>query len=428
MTRIRDLIKTAYDRVLTRKHPLLDRSEVFCMAPWIQLHAQTNGKISPCCMSAVHSQNEIGDLRENPNLEDAWNSENMKKLRLDMLNKRKNSLCAHCYKYEKIGRFSERMQYNRDYKNEFSRIENTKPDGSVEDVNVLLIDIRFSNKCNYKCRICNSEFSSLWYEEEQKMPKGLVDHKPKEMRAAADDKIFWESYKKMLPHARRLHFAGGEPLFMDEHYETLEELIAIGNKEVVLSYNTNFSTLRYKKYNVIDLWNQFHKVDIWASLDGMFEKGDYQRKGQKWEKVEENIRTMQQECPSALFGVNVTVSIFNVLDIPAFYKYMVENKFVQPERFNLYLLFAPDYFNITNLTPDLKQKVTKLYKDFEKNYLNTLTNPENMINHVRAVLAYMTSSEATRSEEFKKHVDAVDAIRDENFALTYPELAEMVNR
>jgi hypothetical protein len=52
-------------RVGERKN-LFQDSKVFCMAPWIQLHAQTNGKVAPCCMSSIKNGNEIGDLKFKP--------------------------------------------------------------------------------------------------------------------------------------------------------------------------------------------------------------------------------------------------------------------------------------------------------------------------------------------------------------------------
>lgn len=424
---IKESARIIYSRILARNNKLLNQSEVFCMAPWIQLHAQTNGKVAPCCMASMHDGNEIGDLKENPRLEDAWNSENMKQLRLDMLQGKQNPLCSNCYKYQELGRVSERVLYNRYYQHYFSWVKDTNADGSLTDINVPLIDIRFSNKCNYKCRICSSEYSTLWYDEEQKLGKVLYDGHTREMKPANDDEAFWESYKKMLSNVKRLHFAGGEPLFMDEHYASLQHLIDTGNTDVVLSYNTNFSTLRYKKYNVIELWKKFKQVEIWASLDGMFQKGDYQRKGQKWEKIEENIRGVQQQCPNVLFGVNVTVSIFNILDIPAFYQYMVDNKLVRPDRMNLYILFSPHQFNIINLTPALKAKALQQFQDFENNYLNTLPDTTNIRDHVKAIIKAMTSEQGARINEFRESINEVDALRDENFISVYPELGEMMH-
>jgi MoaA/NifB/PqqE/SkfB family radical SAM enzyme len=396
------------------------------MAPWIQLHAQTNGTIAPCCMSSIHGGNELGNLRENAQIEDAWNSKNMKTLRQNMLSGKQSSICTHCYNYEKVGKYSERQQYNRDFKMYFSRIKETADNGSLKTVDIPLLDVRFSNKCNYKCRICDSVYSSLWYDEEQKTGKKPGLPSSKEMKMVTDEEVFWASFRKLMPGVKRLHFAGGEPLFMDEHYRTLEHLIETGNTDVVLSYNSNFSILRYKQYNVVELWNHFKRVEVWASLDLMGDKGDYQRKGQKWNKVEENIRTLQVECPSVFFGINVTVSILNVLDVPDFYKYMVQNKLVLPERMNLYLLFDPSYLNITNLPLKLKQEVVKRFENLEKSFLSTLPNTQNIRNHIQAVNAYMLSAQGKEQANFKHWITTIDNLRNESFAETFPELAELI--
>ena len=395
------------------------------MAPWLQIHAQTNGKAAPCCMASVHDGNEIGDLRENSNLIAIWNSENMKRLRLNMLNGAPSSICSNCYEYEKVGKFSERMQYNQDYPDRFSRVSGTMKDGTVREFNIPIIDIRFSNRCNYKCRICSSSFSSLLFEEEAKTGKHVFGTS-KEINAAANESVFLESYQKLLPNVERLHFAGGEPLIMDEHYQTLEYLLSIGKTDLRLSYNTNFSTLRYKKNYIIDLWKKFKQVEVWASLDGMGEKGDYQRKGQRWKNIEENISTLQQELPQAFFGVNAAVSIFNVLHIPDFYQYMVESKFVRPDRMNLYLLFDPLYFNITNLTPSLKEKALKQFDHFNLNFLNTLSDSARIKNHIQAVINYMLSENGTLQKEFTHWIKTIDALRGENFISIFPELKEMM--
>lgn len=416
-------LKSKIEQYRFRSDAPLANSDVFCMAPWIQLHAQTNGKAAPCCMSSIKDGNEIGDLRTNPNLATAWNSANVKQLRLNMLNGKKSSICNNCYEHEKIGKKSERHQYNNDFVRYYQRVKNTLPDGTVTERQVPVINLRFSNKCNYKCRICNSDYSTLWYEEEIKL--GLTPLQ-KDMKPVADEKMFWESFKEMLPGVERLHFAGGEPLFMDEHYEVLEHLIAIGKTDINLTYNTNFSTLRYKKHNVIELWNKFKKVDVWASLDGMGERGDYQRKGQKWGKIEENIREVNNECKTVCFGVNATVSIFNVLHIPEFYRHMLENKLVQAERMNLYPLYFPHAFSIANLTPALKQQVIDEYKNFENTFLKSLPANTPVKNHLKAIVTYLKSEEKNLKAEFQQKINAVDEIRNEKFAEVFPELAEMM--
>lgn len=163
----------------TPKEKYLQKSKVFCMSPWLQLNAQVNGYVLPCCMSTIDNSTKLSDLNENADLNVAWNSDNMKSLRLDMLSEKKNSLCNNCYKYEELGKVSERMKYNRDYDNHFDRVIRTQKDGSIKDEKILILDMRFSNKCNYKCRICTSECSSLWYEDERKLGLKSVQISPK---------------------------------------------------------------------------------------------------------------------------------------------------------------------------------------------------------------------------------------------------------
>jgi MoaA/NifB/PqqE/SkfB family radical SAM enzyme len=387
------------------------------MAPWIQLHAQTNGKMAPCCMSSVHDGNEIGDLRKNADLTHAWNSPGMRQLRLNMLEGKESSLCSNCYEYERLGRHSERMQYNKDFRQHYSRVVSTSKDGGLKNTSIPIIDIRFSNKCNYKCRICESSYSSLLYEEESHIGKPRAADS-KEMKATADDAKFWNSYRSLLPEVRRLHFAGGEPLIMEEHYRTLDHLVSIGNTDVHLTYNTNFSTLRYKEYNVLNFWKKFRQVHVWASLDGMGEKGDYQRKGQRWKKIEENIIELQQECPNVFFGINVTVSIFNIMHIPEFYQHMVEHKFVLPDRMNLYILFYPHYFKITCLPSSLKEKAVKQFETLDRQFLSHLPDSSKFKNHIDAVITFMLSENENRLNEFRHWINSVDAVRRENFLPT----------
>jgi MoaA/NifB/PqqE/SkfB family radical SAM enzyme len=401
-------------------------SETFCMAPWIQLHAQTNGLAAPCCMSATDETNYLADLNQNPDLKASWNSERMKQLRLNMLNGKKSSICSHCYKYESLGFKSERQKYNRDYLEFFDRVLDTQPDGSLTGKTPLLLDMRFSNKCNYKCRICDSSYSSLWYEDEQKLGKKPQLPSEKRMKISADYQEFKKSFLASLDEVVKIHFAGGEPLVMDEHYEALEYMAQKGLSHVLISYNTNFSTLKYRHYKVIDLWNQFDRVDVWASLDGMGARGDYMRKGQRWQTIEENIRTVKMECPGVLFGVNVTVNALNVFHLPEFIQHMIDQKLVNADRINLYMLFDPAYFNLTQLPPDVKEKAKVKLEAFSKGYLSQIRNGTHLKEHIQSVIHYMMESQGERLPEMIHWLKKVDELRGENFGATFPELAALL--
>jgi MoaA/NifB/PqqE/SkfB family radical SAM enzyme len=418
-------INKRYHQLVFKYHPKLSDSKVFCISPWIQLHAQTNGYVGPCCMASMNETNYLSDLNENPNLIDAWNSEKMRQLRLNMLKGEKSSICQNCYKYEELGNESERIKYNKDYIHYIDRVFKTDKTGSVGEEKVLLLDMRFSNKCNYKCRICDSSYSSLWYEDEQKLGKNPQLPSQKKMTISSDKEKFNDSYKEILSDVIKIHFAGGEPLIMEEHYQVLEDLIKINHSDVVLSYNTNFSTLKYKNVEVIEQWKFFKTVDVWASLDGMFERGDYMRKGQRWNKIEENILRFQKELPQGLLGINITVSLLNILHLPEFIKYLIEKLNIQPIRINLYLLFGPSYYSVIQLPNEIKEKAEAELVQFKNGYLSKIVNGNHLSAHIDTVLNYMNSEEGQQLEEFKYWTQKIDILRDEDFGKVFPELSKI---
>ncbi|MBK8698389.1 MAG: twitch domain-containing radical SAM protein [Saprospiraceae bacterium] len=230
---------------------LLQHSKVFCMAPWVHLHALPDGKVYTCGMAATHTNHSIGDVHKNKDLSKAWNSYAMKRIRRNMLTGQASASCKNCYEYEQLCNSSERLQFNQDFKHHVGRVLSTSFWGGLSETSILHLDIRFSNQCNLKCRICNASASSAWREEAIQMGY-IQDHFPNVVRATNDEASFWKLYVKLLPHIEKIHFAGGEPLLMEEHYKTLEHLIAIGKTDTHISYNTNFSTLRFRQWASVE--------------------------------------------------------------------------------------------------------------------------------------------------------------------------------
>jgi hypothetical protein len=92
---------------------------------------------------------------------------------------------------------------------------------------------------------------------------------------------------------------------------------------------------------------------------------------------------------------------------------------------NLYLLYYPHYLSVNNLTPNLKLRVNELYTAFIKDYAKKLDKGDNFINNAKAILNYMNEKEVDLKQEFGQHTAALDALRGESFAATFPELVEM---
>jgi organic radical activating enzyme len=147
------------------------------------------------------------------------------------------------------------------------------------DTSVQIIHMRLSNKCNFKCVMCNEDASNGIYREHimrriEFIPMG-------ETSPYVNDEVF----DYAMEHAKDLklvYFTGGESLLMEKHYLLLERLLEV-NPTIKLVYDTNGSVQRYKQWDVLELWSKFTtppKVNF--SIDGVGERGEYIRYGMRY--------------------------------------------------------------------------------------------------------------------------------------------------
>ena len=131
-----------------------------CILPYIHLWANQMVRLKPCCIAGGFE--EKLSLRDN-NVDEVFNSKQMKELRESMEKGRKTFLtCNICYEREDRGEKSPRERFNENTL--WKIVPEVKEDFSV-DTDLRYVDIRFSNLCNFKCRMCNHTFSSNWYDD-----------------------------------------------------------------------------------------------------------------------------------------------------------------------------------------------------------------------------------------------------------------------
>ena len=349
--------KMKFDKMTVKEKKLLTENESFCMLPWIHLHAYPDGRAYPCCFA--FDPYPVGDLNKQ-SLKEVWNGEKMKELRLRMLNGKKSRECMKCYDQEKSGFFSLRLSSNKHFGHNIGLADATKPDGSVDFV-MKYWDIRFSNLCNMACRSCGTWFSSNWYEDHKKLTGAPPNH-AKIMRVGRSTNDLWEQMLESFEHTEQFYFAGGEPIIMEEHYRILKELDKRKMYHVRLIYNTNFSRLKFKDMDVLELWNKFDSVSVGASLDAEGPRAELMRKGTVWKDIVANRKRMMEVCPNVDFYISPTVGLINALHIPDFHKSWVEKGFIKPMDFNFNLLQHPTWQRMDILPPEYKQQVKEKYE------------------------------------------------------------------
>ena len=402
-----------------QKHRLI-KSEVFCILPWIHLHAFPNGQAHPCCLA--DAQYPLGDLHKNT-MKEVWNNIPYKTMRKNMLEEKPCKECTKCYEQEQSGFVSMRNSSNKNFGHLIPIVDKTKPDGTFDDFKIRYYDIRFTNLCNFSCRTCGGLFSSSWYQEETDL-FGKRDH-PQFMYAGKDKDDMWNQMQEHIPHLEQIYFAGGEPLIMEEHYKVLKELVHREMFDVRLIYNTNFSRLNLKDENVLDYWKLFKSISIGASLDAMGPRAEYIRKGTKWDQIVRNREQMIEICPTVDFYVSSTVSIYNVLHVMDFHRDWVDRGLIRAQDWNINILQGPNRERIDVLPLHYKEQVKeKILAHIE--WLIPHDPLTRAIGGYEAILKYMFDDDKSwLLHEFFSVNDKLDVYRNEKFEDTFPEYANL---
>jgi len=390
----------------------------FCIAPWIHLHTWPNGNVYPCCMTPM--EEPIADLTKT-SLKDIWNSQPMRSLRVKMMNNERAYSCRRCYEQEDAGQPSMRQMLNQSYANHLDKPKETDENGYFKQFNLAYWDFRFSNICNFRCRTCGPQLSTGWYEDTKKIWGSL----PNDVRKIEASEISWKQIDELFPVVEEIYFAGGEPLLMQEHYDILDRLVEEKRYDVRLRYNTNFSRLHFKSKNVIDYWNKFDSVSIFASLDGSHSKGEYVRKGLNWNTIENNFSQINNFAKNVDLHINYTLSVMNAFHVTEFHREMIEKQHIEhADKFRLNIVQHPLHFRFQILPQEYKEKLKKHYQNYIDDYLSNLVDVKesSIVNDFRSAIALLESEDySSHLHEFIDHTRQLDRLRKEDFTDIFSE-------
>jgi len=319
--------------------------------------------------------------------------------------------------------FSMRESANKNFGHHVGIVDDTKEDGTYDDFKLRYYDIRFSNLCNFACRTCGGIFSSNWHKDEK--AAGWNPQYPAIMYAGKDEDDMWEQMQEHIPHLEQIYWAGGEPLIMKEHWKVLDELVKREMFHVRLIYNTNFSELKFKGRDVLEMWKLFDCVSVGASLDGSYARGEYIRKGQDWRQTVENRERMLEICPNVDFYVSSTVSMMNVLHITDFHREWVDLGLLRPMDWNINILQHPHRYRVDVLPEHLKQQA----KEKIEKHLEWLEPQDTLLRATsgyQGVVNFMMQQDSTHElKNFFHTNDQIDRVRNEDFFTVFPELNDI---
>lgn len=296
-----------------------------------------DGSVKNC----IRSSGKIGNLHKDP-IEKILEGESNLLTQQKMLEGSPGPMCHPCYDLEhgkkNFDIVSDRIFYIRELKKtplETYRLGNHE---------LKVIDVRWSNLCNFACIYCGPEYSSKWASELQIQSVSPSLAQTSEFKKYIFDRI--ESLK-------HVYLAGGEPLLMKENLELLIELKK-RNPLVSLRINTNLSKV---DTGIFDMICQFEKVHWTISIETLGPEFEYIRYGSKWQDFCDNLSIIKKLDHKISF--NMLYFLLNARSLFDCIDYLKSLGF-HNNSFVIGALLGPVYLDIRNLPPQELKKVQKM--------------------------------------------------------------------
>jgi len=287
----------------------MNKPDTLCMAPFVHTYLSPQTERRMCCASREPAQNfeqyidtKAGSGTYIPiTLDEHWNSEHMRSVRLRMLRGETLPECEVCN--DKLLNTSVyRSYFNQMFGHKYLQVLDTTDDTGFTTMKPVSWDYRFTNLCNFKCRMCGDMLSSAW-ETEQKQHNMIDWSNPKNnwMQPAVKQQIEWfqdqqieaEFNQAVEEHrVEEIYWVGGEPLMYEQHWRYMKRIVELGDGlNVYARYNTNLSRVNYRGINLYkDILSHVRDWQICASLDGTGAIGEYIRTGLDYNQWLANFR------------------------------------------------------------------------------------------------------------------------------------------
>ena len=325
----------------------------YCSMPFKEIYGDNAGRYKLCChakpMTWKYTTTNTVPFK-------FFFSPEMEQIRNKMLQGEKLDACKVCYKLEEGGGESYRTdKYRKKY-------------GVDIEPRGIGLKLRINGTyCNLGCYMCHPYNSSTRRNELKKVfgnPMAKYTHagdqayesKPlsyREWNDTVDDII------NNIDKVAYMNITGGEPLQLPGHWKLLDRIPDEHAKHITLSYDTNLTELRWKKWSIFDYVDKFKDLKLGVSCDHYGIKEEWIRYPIDIKKFEANL----VEAKPLIKQLNCTVSLLNVFDLNEIWDYYW-NKFRIKTTF-ANIVRGPEFLSIRNLPPKDKDMLLEKYKDYK---------------------------------------------------------------
>ena len=282
-----------------------------------------------------------------------------------------------------------------------------------KELELKRVELRLSNLCNFKCRMCGEHSSSEIAKEKQSLSIPIyINGMPIKDSTIESPNTGIEKIKQLClnKHLNKVCLTGGEPFLIKQYYDFMDFLIENKlNENVEIDLFTNCSVYNPK---FIERLLKFNKVSFTMSIDGVEKTAEYQRHGTKWNIVRENILRFNSSPFDISF--NTAISAYVLLDVSSLAKFLMElyesNNNIKTRCYSVQF-YQECHHRFLNL------ELRKVAID-EINKAITILTPKNyeiFVAELKNIKKYLENTAPDSSDTFARFTKTLDGVRNESF-------------
>lgn len=383
---------------------VLEDNPSFCLYPWVKSVAYNN--YYTLCTQSPTPVTKIGEMKN-------WKEDpGFSQIRKKMLKGEKVSNCVACHKQESFGKG---ISIRKHETLEWAALLNLKSQNELKNINSpSYFELRFSNKCNIKCRSCNGHFSHLIQKEtntikDQKF-QNLVDEE-EYSTFSGEETIDWTNLK-------RVYVGGGESTVQPELYRFMRNCIR--NKNTDFEFRIGTNAVKISK-PLLGLFSNFKNLSLSISTDGTPKIDEYIRWGTNADEKKNNVEKLKQQ--GHRIAINFVMSIWNVSYVGEILEYFDSEYPEVPLHMNIagYKndIITPYIFPDKKIVARSVDRAIKTQK-----YLSNEQRTKNLIDSIGEFYSNDKQTDLDKLKKFFYYNDTLDRVRGSKLRDYIPRLEE----
>ena len=373
-------------------------STTWCPLPWVHSHSSAIGTFKPCC-NAEGRDNPTNIRNSDYDLTSWFHGAEMNQLRSDLNNGVKNAMCRRCWRTEEAAGTSVRTSMQ----NKFDSIVEDKP-------RIQYLDLKLTNQCNLRCRMCSPSDSNLIAEERDALinkkilPPSNYAHLNDITLVSMKEELQQDVYTILEQGVSVLKFTGGEPLVQREVLDILHYIVDKGYaRDIRLQLTTNATKFSPK---FMELFDEFNKVHLNISVDGTGTTYEYIRYPYRWDNFNDRIRLLESVTRGKYdisYDFCCVPQLFNIENLGRLQSRLGANKLYMNN-----ILHPDDNYNSLKMVPE--HILETALKDIEYS-----SNSNILINSIKSLLANYSPPTVAQLKIMVKSIQVLDEHRKQHY-------------